>query len=337
MTLASSLCGALCTALALAPSAAEDVEVTIVATADDAERIAAVLTPRLREAGLEPELRRCDDFGCAREPRPGDGLGLVVVAPVDGSGLLVVVRDDPRDVLVDELPAAVPRTPLDAEALGFAVLRSLGEPPARLRTDWSVAEAMGLRLAPPPPAPAEPEPTPVPETEPPEPVPSRPATAFPRGAYLDFMLGTASSMYGGMPLGIATTLGGGFLFEGRRAPHFRLAVGGRGTSFARIGEDSYGYFSGEARVGVGLGTARLLGLIHLGVGPGVPFGRYFGTAELGASTSLAGSVRGRVSETVAVGLEVGLMMDLVNLSPIAYGLFGTTWAWDVPRRRGAAR
>jgi hypothetical protein len=325
--------GALLGALALAPFAEAPVEVTLVAASDDAERIAAELTPQLREAGLAPEFRRCDDFSCTHAPRRGDGLGVVVVVASEGDdGLLVVVHDDPRDVIVDELPVAVPRTPLEAEALGFAVLRGLTDPPTRLRTDWSVAESMGLHRAPPP-APG----VLGSDVDPSEPSARRSAAAFRRGPFLDLMAGTGSSMYGGMPLGIAATLGGGFLLEGRRAPHFRVALGARGTIFSRIGEDSYGHFSAEARVGLGLATSRVLALAHLGVGPGVPFGRYVGTPELGAATSLAGSVRGRLTKTLAVGLEAGIMVDLVGLSPIAYCLVGATWTWDVPRRGEVVR
>jgi len=296
----------------------EPLTVMLVASGRATGRIASALAPRLTEAGFLPVFTRCNDFSCARSPEPGDGLRVVLVFSEDANALVIAVRDDAQRVSVDEAPVAIPRTPLDHEALCDTVLRGLTHSPERPWIDWMRAESLGLHRAPPAAA--------VEPSE--EPAPSSRSPAFRRGGYVELGIGTASALLSEMPLGFAAGLGTGFLFTGRRTERLVIALGVRATNVNRVG--TYRYLAPEVRLGVGLSTSRVLGMAHVGIGPGVTYGD-----GIGPSPSFSASLRGRVSKVVALGVEAGVMMDFVRFTPIVYGLFGPTFTWDVPRRRRA--
>jgi hypothetical protein len=187
---------------------------------------------------------------------------------------------------------------------------------------------------------------------PPEPVevaettaaPPNPALAFGRGPYLDLALGSISAFAEGMPLGIAAAIGGGFLFAPRRAPRFRAAVGVHAANHMKLGLEGPGLAFATARLGLGAATPRLLAMAHLGVGPGIQyeFGGHFGSGfDLPGIASLSGSLRGRVSKRVALGVEAGTLVVFEDWSPDAiaqlYGLLHATWIWDAPRRKESGR
>jgi hypothetical protein len=318
---------ALGTVLALGPATEQPLDVTLVATEEQAERVARLLAPRLTEAGFHAELRRCDDFGCVTAPVPGDGPAVILVISEQADGTLVIVTSDAPTgmvVVVDEVPVAVPHTVLDGEALGFTIVRDLTEPPPDRRTEWSVALREGLDRAPPP--------------EPAVTTARPPAPAFGRGPYLELAEGTSSALGEGMPLGLAATIGGGYLFAARRAPHFRAALGVHTASHNKLGPGRTGLFFAAARLGLGAATPRVLAMAHLGIGPAFVYNvRYSGVSPLQGVAMLAGSLRGRVSERLALGVEVGALVGFPYVSPHLYALFNATLIWDAPRREESGR
>jgi hypothetical protein len=320
---------ALGTALALGPAAEQPLDVTLVATEEQADRVAQLLAPRLTEAGFRAEFRRCDDFGCVTAPVPGEGPEVIVVVSAQADDTLVIVTSDAPTgmvVVVDEVPVAMPHTVLDGEALGFAVLRAFGEPLPERRTEWSAAMREGLDRAPPPE---------VAETTT---VPPNPALALGRGPYLELASGSSSALEEGMALGIAAAIGGGYLFAARRAPRFRAALGVHAATHNKLGPNGTGLFFAAARFGLGAATPRVLAMGHLGVGPAFIYeGRFGGASPPQGVVTLAGSLRGRVSERVALGVEAGALVGLPYVSPHLYGLFNATFIWDAPRRKESGR
>lgn len=300
------------------------VDVTLVTTRLDSHQLASSLAPHLVDAGFtDARFRRCEDFACVAPPRPGRPPQLVVILDEHDTTMVIAEHGDPQDVIVDEVAVEYPMTRLDEEALGYAVVRALSDPPLRLRTDWTAAERLGLDRAPPP------EPEPEPEATP------RPPPAFARSAYAESALGFATSTSGVFPFAAATTLGGGFLFEGRDGSPFRISVGGRASSVTAVRRRDGGIAATLATLGLGASTKRTLVRGVLGVGPAVVWGDYYGRQFVTGLATLGGSLLGRVGKRFAAGVEAGASVDLVNVDAALYGMLTIDMFWDVPKRGGS--
>ena len=299
------------------------VDVTLVASPADAQPMADALAQRLLAAGhADVRFRRCEDFGCVDAPHPADPPAVVIVVEESAHATLIVTRGDASDVIVDDIDLERPLTPVDTEALGFAVLRALSEPPLRLRTDWAAAKQLGLRAAP------------VPEPEPEPPAPPRPPAAVDRGPYVELGVGAASSLSSEYVLSSPAMLGAGFVFCGRGESRLRVSLGARAWFVDAFGRDSGGLASGEARLGVGVSTRRLLARAHLGIGPGVGWsGGYRQPTATGLATAGA-SLVGHVGQRFAAGVELGATFDIANENAALYGLLTGSVFWDLPRGRG---
>lgn len=301
---------ALGTALAFGPAAEQPLDVTLVAPVERADRIAQLLAPRLTGAGFHAEFRRCEDFGCAHDPKPGDGPAVIVVVSVDTTDTLVIVTRDTRDgmiVVMDEIPVARPDTSLDGEVLGFAVIRDLTEPPLDRRTEWSVAEREGLDRAPRP-EPVEPE------------AAAAPGTTRPQ-AFLQVGFGGALAV----PLFYERreTLGGlAFAVEAGAAwnplRRLRLGVGGGvaqtfyGSGLAQSNTDVL------AKLRLGVGTSKVWGYGIVGAGLSIVSRDYgdYEDLDVAPSAVMGLGVRGAVSRRVSLGFDVET--TIVGLPPIGY-------------------
>lgn len=298
--------------------------VTLVTTRAESHRLAAGLSPHLDDAGFtDARFRRCEDFACVTAPLPGRPVQLVVILDEGDSAMVIAEHGDPQDVIVDEVAVEHPMTALDDEALGYAVVRALSDPPLRLRTDWTAAQRLGLDRAPPPEPEPEPEPTP------------RPPAAFSRGAYAESALGFATSASGVFPYATATALGGGFMFEGRDGSAFRISIGGRATYIGAVRRGDGGIAATLGWLGLGASTKRMLVRGVLGVGPGVVWGDYYGETFVTGLASIGASVLGRVGRRFAPGIEVGGTVDFINLETTLHGMLTLNVFWDVPKRGGS--
>lgn len=315
----------LTTALLGAPTEpAPRVDVTLVTTRQDSHPLASSLAPHLIDAGFtDARFRRCEDFACVAAPRPGRPPQLVVLLDEHDTTLIIAERGDPQDVIVDEVAVEHPMTRLDEEALGYAVVRALSDPPLRLRTDWTAAERLGLDRAPPPEPDPDPEPTP------------RPPPAFSRGAYAESAIGFATSASGVFPFAVATVLGGGFVFEGRDDSPFRISIGGRASYFGAVRRGDGGIAATLGWLGLGASTRRMLVRGVLGVGPGVVWGDYYGETFVTGLATIGASVLGRVGRRFAPGIEVGGTVDFINLETTLHGMLTFNLFWDVPKRGGS--
>ncbi len=312
----------------------QPVQVTIVASPSAADTVAASLDPRLGEIGLLPAFDRCDDFGCARAPRPSDGMHVFVV--VEGTHALAIVTwGSPAEVWVQELVVGDPLTPVDLEALGHATTRGLVSPPVGLSTDWSAAADMGRWLAPPP-VPVQTPALPEPEPEPP-PSDAPPRRGFGRGPFVELGAGSATAPGGVLSMGVVSRVGAGFMFEGPRDSSFRATLGLRGSNLSSFGADASGVFAGEARLGLGFATAHLFPSVRLGVGPALTYGNYYGEPSFTGVATAGLGLDGKVGERLSIGIEVGTSFDVVDIASFIYGTLGATWSWDMPSRRRAAR
>ena len=303
----------------LALAAVVAVDVTLIASPADAQPVADALAQRLHGAGhADVRFRRCEDFGCVDAPHPADAPAVVIIVGDAAHATLIATHGDASDVIVDELDLERPLTPVDTEALGFAVLRALSEPPLRLRTDWAAAKRIGLRAAP------------VPEPEPEPPTPPRPPAAVDRGPYFELGFGAATSLSGEYVLATPTLLGAGFVFTGRGESRLRISLGARAWFVDAFG-GAGGLASGEARLGVGISTRRVLVRGHVGIGPGVGWvGRYRQPVATGLATA-GGSLVGHVGRRFSAGLELGATFDISREDAALYGLLTGSVFWDIPR------
>lgn len=304
---------ALGAALTLGPATERPVEVTLVATDAQADHVARLLAPRLAEAGFHAELRRCEDFGCVRAPRPGDAPEVIVVVSNDTDDTLVIVTLETPEglvVVMDEVPVAMPRSTLDGEVLGFAVIRDLTDPPLERRITWNEAKQHGLDRAPPPPLAAEPEPETEPETE--------DGTTRPR-PYLQAGLGGALALpffYERREVmgGIALTAEAGAVWNPLRK--LRMSVGGAvaqtqyGSALAQANTDVL------AKLRLGVGTSKVWG--YGIVGGGLSFvirdEPLYRDLHAGPSALVGLGVRGTVAQRVSVGFDVE--STIVGIPPI---------------------
>lgn len=291
------------TGLALGSAAEAPIDVTLVAPDEHADRVAQLLAPRLTEAGLQPEFHRCDDFGCvpARVPSELPAM-IVVVSEQAGDTLVIVTRDTPSGVVMvmDEVPVATPYTLLDGEALGFAVMRALTEPPLDRRTAWRDARREGLDRAPPP------EPPPEPSRD------ARPRAFVQIGVGGNVVLPRLYDRWEALG-GPAVAVEAGA--EWNPLPRLRLGFGGAlaHTSYAPHLERSNTDLLAKARIG--LGTSKLWGYGIIGAGFSLVIrGSDYSPAKIGPSAIAGLGVRGRVSERVSLGFDVE--STVVGIPPV---------------------
>jgi len=294
------------TMLALGPAAEQPLDVTLVATKEEADRVAQLLAPRLTDAGFHPELRRCDDFGCVPARLPSELPAMIVVVSVHADDTLVIVtRQTPSGVVLvmDEVPIADPHTILDGEALGFAVMRALTEPPQDLRTTWNEARREGLDRAPPP----EPEPPPDPAT-----IDARPRPFVQVGVGGALVL---PKFYDRLELmgGPSVAAEAGAVWN--PLPRLRLGIGGTlahtsyGPALARSNTDLL------AKVRLGIGTSKVWGYGIVGAGLSLTIrDRDYDPPKVGPAAIAGLGVRGRVAPRVSLGFDVE--STFVYLPPI---------------------
>jgi hypothetical protein len=285
------------TALALGPTTEAPLDVTLVAPDEHADRVAQRLAPRLAAAGFDPEFRRCDDFGCVPARVPGELPAMIVVVSEHTDDTLVIVtRDTPSGVVMvmDEVPVAAPYTILDGEALGFAVMRALTEPPLDRRTTWSEARREGLDRAPPPPAPETPA---DPATS-----DARPRPFVQAGVGGNVVLPRFYDRWEALG-GPAVAVEAGAVWN--PLPRLRLGIGGAlahtsyGPALARSNTDLL------AKVRIGVGTPKLWGYAIIGAGLSLVVRDSDYTPPKVGPAAIAGlGVRGRVSRRVSLGFDV---------------------------------
>lgn len=291
------------TALALGPAVEEPLDVTLVAPDEHADRVAQLLTPRLADAGFQPEFRRCDDFGCVPARLPSELPAMIVVVSEQADDTLVIVtRETPSGtvMVMDEVPVATPYTLLDGEALGFAVMRALTEPPLDRRTAWRDARLEGLDRAPPPELPDEPS-----------------SDALPRpfvqvGVGGNVVLPRFYDRWETLG-GPAVALEAGAVWN--PLPRLRLGFGGAlaHTSYAPRLARSNTDLLAKARIGVG--TPKLWGYAIIGAGLSlVTRGSNYTPPKIGPSVLAGLGVRGRVSERVSLGFDVE--STIVGIPPV---------------------
>ncbi|MEM6996643.1 MAG: hypothetical protein AAF721_39430 [Myxococcota bacterium] len=316
---------ALAAVVGLSEPPTQPLGVTVVAPRSEGEAIAAALAPRLEEVGFAAvDFTRCPDFGCVAGPGAPAAIEVIVLAGHADTAVVIVRTSTSTststrtstdaDTIVERLDVEDPLSAVDHEALGFAVTRALSAPPERLRTTWADAERVGRAYAPPPES----------AVSPPAAVERAPrAAAYGRGPYLDLAVGAATSMRSGFHYAPAVGLASGFMFARSAAPGLRLRVGARAWGAGAAD----GIAAAEARAGIGWAGERVLLLGHLGLGPAVVYGESYGGVAFTGLASAAGSIRGRFGKRGSYGIEAGVALDVVDLSPYVHALFLFSWTW----------